>query len=130
MILHPDATLNVARLLAPQRADAAPALSPASASVPAPATPGEPLPIAIGRIELARGGVDFSDLFVRPNYRANLTDVSGTISALSATGAGDVSDRRARGSHRAGEIRGRIQPFATKFSLDLAARATDIELRR
>ena len=124
VILHPDATLNVARLLAPERADAAPAPSPASV----PATPGEPLPIAIGRIELARGGVDFSDLFVRPNYRANLTDVSGTISALSATGAGDVAIDARVDRTAPVEIRGRVQPFAEKFSLDLAARATDIEL--
>lgn len=128
VILHPDATLNVARLLAPGRADAA--LSPASApaAATAPATPSGPLPIAIGRIELARGGVDFSDLFVRPNYRANLTDVSGTITALSATGAGDVAIDARVDRTAPVEIRGRVQPFAEKFSLDLAARATDIEL--
>jgi len=120
VILHPDATLNVARLLAPDRADAAPA--------PAPATPSEPLPIAIGRIELAGGGVDFSDLFVRPNYRANLTDVSGTITELSAKGAGNVSIDAHVDRTAPVEIRGRVQPFAEKFALDLAARATDIEL--
>ena len=125
VILHPDATLNVARLLAPQRADAAPALSPASASVPAPATPGEPLPIAIGRIELARGGVDFSDLFVRPNYRANLTGVCRHgLGRLSATETpGDVFDAR-RGAVEITPRRSRSaaasSPSRRTFSLDLA----------
>ena len=67
VIVYPDATINIARLATP---GASP--EPAPGAKPAPAagrgTPSEALPVSIGRIELARGNVVFSDLFVRPNY--------------------------------------------------------------
>ena len=75
----------------------------------------EGLPVSIGRIDLARGNVNFSDLFVRPNYSANLTDVAGSVSALSAGQAGDVAIT-ARVDHSAPvEVQGRIHPFAQEL---------------
>jgi len=38
--------------------------------------------LRVGRMRLQNGHVDFSDFFVRPNYRADLTELNGTISTL------------------------------------------------
>src|ERR1700686_1764119 len=38
--------------------------------------------IALGRITLHGGHVDYSDFFIKPNYRANLTNVSGKVGAF------------------------------------------------
>ena len=84
--------------------------------------------MAIGRIEFARGNVNFSDLFVKPNYSANLTDVAGSVTAMSAEQAGDVATDRAHRAQAPVEVTGRIHPFAQELSLDIAAKASDVDL--
>jgi uncharacterized protein involved in outer membrane biogenesis len=126
VIIYPDASVNLARLLTPGETpepapDAKPAPSDASAERRA-------LPVSIGRVDVARGNVNFSDLFVRPNYSANLTDVSGGISALSAEQAGDVAITARVDGTAPVEVQGRIQPFARELSLDVAGKARDIDL--
>ena len=127
VIVYPDATINIARLVTP---GASP--EPAPDAKPAPpaerGTPSEALPVSIGRIELARGNVVFSDLFVRPNYSANLTAVAGSVSAMSAKQAGDVALTASVDGNAPVEVQGRIHPFASELSLDLAGKARDIEL--
>ena len=88
------------------------------------------LPLAIGRITLAGGNVNFSDYFIRPNYSANLTQVAGTVSALSASQAGEVAITAKVDDAAPVTISGRIQPFARELTLSLAGRARDIESRR
>jgi uncharacterized protein involved in outer membrane biogenesis len=115
-IVYPDGTLNLTRLMTTQ-----------AASTEA-ERPREALPITLGRIELARGNINLSDFFVKPNYSANLTDVSGTITTMSAEQAGDVAIS-ARVDHSAPvEVSGRIHPFAKELTLDIAAKARDIDL--
>jgi uncharacterized protein involved in outer membrane biogenesis len=135
IIVNPDATLNLQRLLAEPAAAEAPAASPtpadaaaASNDLAAPAGGGQELPVSIGRIELAHGEVQFSDFFIKPNYSAHLTEVAGNVSALSATQAGDI-DLAARVESTAPvEIRGSLNPFARALTLDLTANARDIDL--
>ena len=128
MIVYQDGTLNLTRLLTPG-SDPEPAADAKPAAAPAEARPhARPLPITIGRIELARGNVNFSDFFVRPNYSANLTDVTGSVTTMSAEQAGDVAIA-ARVDHTAPvEVSGRIHPFAKELSLDIAAKARDVDL--
>jgi hypothetical protein len=40
--------------------------------------------IVIGGVELLRGRVDFEDHFIRPNYRADLTELNGRIGGFSS----------------------------------------------
>jgi len=127
-IVYQDGTLNLTRLLTPGRepepaADAKPVAAPAEG---APAR--EALPITIGRVELARGNVNFSDFFVRPNYSANLTDVTGTVTTMSAEQAGDVAITARVDRTAPVEVSGRIHPFAKELSLDIAAKARDVDL--
>ena len=125
VIVYQDGTLNLQRLLTP---GAAPEPAPDARPAPVIAAERTALPITIGRIELARGNVNFSDFFVRPNYAANLTDVTGTVTAMSAELAGDVAFAARVDRTAPVEVTGRIQPFAKEVSLDIAAKATDVEL--
>jgi hypothetical protein len=86
------------------------------------------LPITIGKIEVTRGNLNISDFFVRPNYSANLTDVTGTVSAMSKDQAGDIAIAARVDGTAPVEVKGRIQPFAKDIALDLAATARDVDL--
>jgi len=91
-----------------------------------------PMRIRIGGIELARGNVNFTDNFVKPNYTANLTDLGGTISALAsdAVNPADVAIRGRIDSDAPVEITGKVNPLAPKLFLDIAASAKGVELPR
>ena len=129
VIVYEDATLNLARLLTPGTAPVPPA--PGSAVPPAQReveSRRAALPITIGRIDVDGGKVQFSDFFVRPNYSADLTDVQGAVSRMTAEQAGDIAvTAKVEGSAPV-EISGKLQPFAAELALDLAGRARDIEL--
>jgi uncharacterized protein involved in outer membrane biogenesis len=84
--------------------------------------------VRIGRITLQGGNVNFSDFFVRPNYRANLTGIGGTVTEMTATKAGDVELRGKVDKVAPIEILGRVNALSTELFVDLAASATDIEL--
>ena len=86
------------------------------------------LPLSLGRIALSNGNVVFSDFFIRPNYSANLTGVTGTVSAMSPAQAG-VIDVTAKVDDAAPvEIHGELQPFARDLSFRISGKARDIEL--
>jgi len=84
--------------------------------------------LGIGRVRLEGGNVDFSDFFVKPNYRANLTDLSGTVSTLTFERPGDVELRGRLDGTAPLEISGSVNPLARDLFLDLKAAARDIEL--
>ncbi|CAG0969469.1 hypothetical protein BURK1_01149 [Burkholderiales bacterium] len=128
VIVYQDGTLNLTRLLTPgaepePAPDAKPAAPPADG-----AAAREAQPVSIGKIELARGNVNFSDFFVRPNYTVNLTDVAGSVSAMSADLAGDVAFTARVDSTAPVEVAGRVNPFARELALDLTAKARDVDL--
>jgi uncharacterized protein involved in outer membrane biogenesis len=84
--------------------------------------------LRVGRVRLEGGNVDFSDFFVTPNYRANLTDLSGTVSSLTFEHPGDVEVRGRLDGTAPVEISGRVNPLAANLFLDLKAAAREIEL--
>ena len=98
-------------------------------AAPAPgATSGHAPDIQIGKITLTGGNVNFSDFFIKPNYSANLTGVTGSVSAMSREVSGDV-DLRAKIDNTAPvEIVGKVNPLAKDLTLDIKASAHDIEL--
>ena len=79
---------------------------------------------------MINGRIDFTDRLVRPNYSAALTQLNGSLgpfrsdspelAALSLKGrvAGTASL----------EVEGRLHPLTSPPSLDIKARATDLEL--
>ncbi len=95
---------------------------------PSPASEPSALPVSIGNITLARGNVRYSDFYIRPNYTADLTDVGGSVSSMSATQAGNV-DIAAKVERTAPvQVKGSVNPFARDLVLDVTGSAHDIDL--
>lgn len=132
LIISPAGRFNLQDLLAvaPPGATAAPAALSPPALAPAAAVPATALPITLGRITLTNGNIDFSDQFVKPNYSANLTGMTGSVSALAPDTTGQLDLRGRIDNAGSIEIAGRLNPLAAMAMLDLSARARDIDLPR
>ncbi|HTO43301.1 MAG TPA: DUF748 domain-containing protein [Burkholderiales bacterium] len=154
LIIYPSGRLNVQNILAGSggqpaeeaaagspKADAAaadktspPAKSdkPAQTQQAAPPTPpaAPPPPTAIAKITLQGGNVNFTDLFIKPNYSANLTEIGGSVTGLSSemNTTADVDIRGRFAKTAPVEIKGKINPLAQKTFLDIKANVRDIEL--
>jgi len=96
--------------------------------------------ISIGPFSLVNGAVDFSDKFIRPNYRANLTDLTGRLGGFSSDGATaqvdgqsvpQMAELELRGKAEGTaslEISGKLNPLAKPLALDIEGRVRDLEL--
>ncbi|MCE9551094.1 MAG: DUF748 domain-containing protein [Betaproteobacteria bacterium] len=117
------AASNVSSAVAPaQTAGEAPAAQNASI---------KPL-IRIGQITLQGGNIYFSDNFIKPNYSANLTGLTGSVSKVASddpTPADLVMNGKIDDDATL-EIIGKINPLGAQLFLDLAAKAHGIELTR
>ena len=114
----------------------------APAIAPAPPAPADPLAtrINIGPFSLVNGAVDFSDKFIRPNYRANLSDLTGRLGGFSSDGAAaqvdgqsapQMAELELRGKAEGTaslEIVGKLNPLAKPLALDIEGRVRDLEL--
>ena len=123
----------------------APAGAASAASAPAPtasasATGTAPVVdapvVSFGPIAVVNGRVAFNDRFVKPNYSANLSELTGRLAAFSsqapAPGAppqlADLSLRgRVEGTAPL-EITGKVNPLARPLALDIKALVRDLEL--
>lgn len=142
LILNKDGKLNVSEIVKKPEGEAATAkkeeTKPEVAKVEAgtkvaakddvPAKP--PIPIKIGKITLQNGTVNFSDLFVKPNYTVNLTKLGGRVTNLSSA-ADTVADMDLRGRYANSapvQILAKLNPLAAKSYLDLKAEVTGVDL--
>jgi hypothetical protein len=91
-----------------------------------------PFDVRIGEIEFLRGNVNFTDYFVKPNYTANLTDLTGSVGELASSAAvmADVSVRGHVDGDAPVEITGKVNPLASELALDIRASAKGVELPR
>ncbi|OOG55325.1 DUF748 domain-containing protein [Polaromonas sp. C04] len=142
VIINPNGRINLQDLVksSAQPAAAAPAsaaapITPAPAVSPAPAAGGAPAPIVnIGPISLVNGKVLFSDHFIKPNYSADLTELTGKLSAFSSVapaGAPTMADLELRGKAEGTaslEITGKLNPLAKPLALDITGKVRDLEL--
>jgi len=135
LILGADGKMNIQKLTSEseeKKAEPPPekttAKAPDAPAPAAPAAPGEEKAVTIGKINLTGGNVYFTDLFIKPNYNANLTGVQGTISELKPETPGDL-DIKARLDNAAPvDIKGKINPLSKELFLDLVANAKEIEM--
>lgn len=139
VIIDPSGRINLQDVVkraapaAPPPSAAAPASqpTPAVASAPAPATE-----VRMGPISLVNGRIDFSDRFIKPNYSADLTGLTGRLGAFSSAAAGDggppaLADLELRGRAEGTasiEITGKLNPLAQPLALDIQGRMRDLEL--
>lgn len=131
LILNKEGKLNVAEIVKKQEGEAAKEPKPetkVAAKDTAPAK--QPIPIKIGKITLQNGTVNFSDLFVKPNYTVNLTRLGGRVTNLSSA-ADTVADMELRGRYANSapvQILGKLNPLAAKSYLDIKADITGVDL--
>jgi hypothetical protein len=82
VIIAPDETVNVSRVLSPPGGGNAAAQPPAAAGPAAPAPAEAPLAMSIGTVRIANGSANFSDFWIQPNYAVSLATLTGTITGL------------------------------------------------
>jgi hypothetical protein len=114
----------------------APAASSATPSSAAAATPGN-TPEAIiqmGPISLVHGKVLFADRFIKPNYTADLSELTGRLggfSSVAQSGVVQLADLDLRGRAEGTaqlEISGKLNPLAKPLALDIQGRVRGLEL--
>lgn len=99
-------------------------------TAPPPESPSPALALSVGETRLSQGSVDFSDRYIRPNYSAKLTELTGSLgrfSSESALMAPLTVTGRIEGTGLL-QITGQLKPSADALAMDISASATDIEL--
>lgn len=110
------------------------ASAPIATTAAATANTGPAATVRFGPISLVNGRVLFSDRFVKPNYTANLSELTGKLSAFSSVqpeGAPQLADLELRGRAEGTaslEILGKLNPLAKPLALDINAKVRDLEL--
>lgn len=160
MIVNANGTLNLAEVVAnPEaapvsvtRADneqpvnaakpAAPAPPPPPIRTPGPQTKAVPpadtaatapaeMDVHLGGITLVNGQLNYTDNFIKPNYTANLTKVTGKIGAFGTKPGdppADVSVQAALNDNSPVDIDGTINPLQPVAFLDIKGKANEVEL--
>ncbi|RCX11077.1 uncharacterized protein involved in outer membrane biogenesis [Extensimonas vulgaris] len=129
---------------APPDATPAPAagqtVAQATPQAPAPTTPPAPArdPLApvihFGPMSLVNGTVQFSDFFIHPNYSADLSQLTGKLSAFSSeapNGVPELADLELRGRVEGSatlEVTGKLNPLVRPLVLDIQGKARDLDL--
>ncbi|MDR4513545.1 DUF748 domain-containing protein [Nitrosomonas sp.] len=88
----------------------------------------KPLPLRIGKILLQHGDVDFYDRFIKPNYHANLTGLTGQIGPIHAVRSGSIDIKGKIDGTAPLQIKGDIEPLGSELLLDIVAKAKEIDL--
>lgn len=118
VIIYPDGRINLQDIVKTAAA------APDGAGAPAPR-------IQIGPMSLLNGRVQFADRFIKPNYSADLSELTGRLGAFSSTAAQEMAELELRGRAEGTaeiEIRGRLNPLAKPLALDIHGRVRDLEL--
>ena len=122
VIINPDGRINLQDIVKTAAAPAEPA--PASPAAP-------PARIQMGPLSLLNGRVQFSDRFIQPNYSADLSALTGRLSAFSSTATQELAELELRGRAEDTaelEVRGRLNPLAKPLALDIRGKMRDLEL--
>jgi hypothetical protein len=125
----PDGTLNLKQIVR-QDAPLEPQAAVANVAPPTnqPVQAKKETPARIDKIILQQGSVNFSDQFIKPNYRANLTSLAGHIGPLYPGKSGKIDIHGMVAKTAPLEIRGTTDPFSSELTLDLAAKVKNIDL--
>ncbi len=114
------------------RAEATPLPASTATATPAPASSvkAPAAQIRIGGISLADSQLNYTDNFIKPNYTANITQLSGKVGSFGTTG-GDPAPLSLQGSlddNSPVDIEGTINPLAPVAFLDITGKAEGVEL--
>lgn len=133
VIINSDGHLNLSDMLRRKGETGAHSLTTPGVRSTVPAAPATaPTRLRWRAIRVSNGEVDFTDNFIRPNYSARLTGISGDVSAL-AWNDPKPADVRISGEvdHIAPlQISGTIQPLGPRLHTDIRAEARGIDMTR
>jgi hypothetical protein len=104
---------------------------PAATPPPAPAPAGPAADIQIGQVSLTKGHLNYTDNFIKPNYTADVTRLTGKIGAFGTTGGAAPAELTLEGQlddNAPVDIRGTINPLTPVAFLDITAKAEGIQL--
>lgn len=87
-----------------------------------------PLPVRIDEAIFKNGNIIFNDRFIKPNYRANLTQLSGRVGPLYPGKPGEVAIKGTVNRSAPLAVTGKIDPFGQELYIDLRATAKGIDL--
>ncbi len=120
LLLSAQGKLNVTGLLKPAAAEAQPA---APSSNPAPS-------ISLDGLTIVNTAVDFNDQFIKPNYQANLSQLTGSVGAMSSINPQPAEVALKGAIEGSGDITisGKLNPLGATLYTDITAKATGIEL--
>jgi len=121
---------------APARVADAASPAAAAAILPASAAAGPRPVVTFGPIVVVNGRVIYNDLFIKPNYSANLSELSGRLAAFSSEPPApgqppQLAEIELRGRVEGTatlDITGKVNPLAKPLALDLKAKVRDLEL--
>jgi len=129
MTILPDGSLNLKQIIQSGKT-AEPGIAVAAVA-PSGNTPdvskGE-TPVHIDKIFLQNGSINFNDRFIKPNYRANLTALSGQVGPLYPGKSGKIDIHGMVSKTAPLQISGTIDPFSAELLLDIVAKVKDIDL--
>lgn len=131
MTIMPDGSLNLRQIIQSDKAaePEIPVALAATESVGSDQTVAkDETPVHIDKIFLQHGSINFNDRFIKPNYRANLSDLSGQIGPLYPGKSGKIDIRGMVDKTAPLEISGTIDPFSAELLLDIVAKVKDIDL--
>lgn len=135
VIVNANGRLNLQDVVAGPEAPAAVSVTEVR-TVPAPAAAapppaGPPADIRIGQITLSRGRLNYTDNFIKPNYTADVTQLTGKIGAFGSLGGTPPAELTLEGqldNDAPVDIRGSINPLTPVAFLDVTAKAQGIQL--
>ena len=141
VVANPEAApVSVTQANNGKSAPNAPAAAPANqgavaASTTGPATAAStaapPAVIQIGQVILARGNLNYTDNFIKPNYTANITQLAGKIGAFGTASSGQPANLTLQGQlddNTPVNIDGTINPLTPIAFLDVKGKADGVEL--
>ncbi len=129
MIIQPDGSLNLKQIIQAEKTvePVTPAATGESKDRGAAGAKGE-TPVHIGKIYLQQGSINFNDRFIKPNYHANLTALTGQVGPLYPGKSGKIDIRGKVSKTAPLHIHGSIDPFSSQLLMDLMAQVKDIDL--
>jgi len=130
LILNETGEFNLQQLgrkRAPAAEPPAPTAAPKTVEVASPQTTATTW-LKLGKATLTSGNIYFTDHFIRPNYSANVTQLSGGLSSLAFDKPADLELHGRVQESAPVDITGRINPLAKNLFLDIKANASEIEL--
>jgi len=129
VIVDPDGRINLATMFTTSDEPADSSGESTGSPAPEAVDTGKP-PIRISQVLLSGGDVDFSDNFIKPNFRAKFHDLAGNVSGLEsiAEKRADVKLEGMWAKQSPVKITGQINPLIAEPYVDLNLNISDIEL--